>query len=47
MLSAPARPVEWISFTVPQARNDEDFFAPLRDLQVGHREILETQPSPA
>jgi hypothetical protein len=35
VVAAAARPVDWISFTVPQARSDEDFFAPLRDLQVG------------
>jgi hypothetical protein len=32
--SAP-RPVNWASFTVPQARSDADYFAPLRDLKVG------------
>jgi hypothetical protein len=29
------RPVSWASFTVPQARDDAAYFAPLRDLRVG------------
>jgi hypothetical protein len=29
------RPVNWASFTVPQARNDADYFAPLRDVSAG------------
>jgi len=29
------RPVNWASFTVPQARRDADYFAPLRDLAAG------------
>jgi hypothetical protein len=29
------RPVGWASFTVPQARGDAGYFAPLRDLAVG------------
>jgi hypothetical protein len=29
------RTVNWFSFTVPQGRSDEDYFAPLRDLQAG------------
>jgi hypothetical protein len=29
------RPIAWASFTVPQARDDADYFAPLRDLQAG------------
>jgi hypothetical protein len=29
------RTVNWASFTVPQARDDADYFAPLRDLTVG------------
>lgn len=33
--SAAQRPVNWASFTVPQARNDVDYFAPLRDLTAG------------
>ncbi|MGH9304733.1 MAG: hypothetical protein ACRDZ5_10025 [Acidimicrobiales bacterium] len=35
-LSASARrPVSWFSFTVPQDRADDSYFAPLRDLQTG------------
>ncbi len=33
--SAAQRPINWASFTVPQARNDADYFAPLRDLATG------------
>jgi hypothetical protein len=29
------RTVNWASFTVPQARNDANYFAPLRDLRAG------------
>ncbi len=29
------RPLDFVSFTVPQARDDADYFAPLRDLQAG------------
>lgn len=32
VVSAASRPVNFASFTVPQARNDLDYFAPLRDL---------------
>jgi len=32
--SAP-RPIAWASFTVPQARSDAGYFAPLRDLAAG------------
>ena len=35
VVSAARRPVNWVSFTVPQARNDQDYFAPLHDLRVG------------
>ncbi|MGI8712706.1 MAG: hypothetical protein ACR2NR_05875 [Solirubrobacteraceae bacterium] len=35
VISAAQRPVNWASFTVPQARNDTDYFAPLRDLTAG------------
>jgi hypothetical protein len=35
VVSAARRPVDWFSFTVPQARSDPDYFAPLRDLQAG------------
>ncbi len=35
IVSAARRPVNWASFTVPQARNDADYFAPLRDLRAG------------
>jgi hypothetical protein len=33
--SAAQRPVNWASFTVPQARDDADYFAPLSDLTAG------------
>jgi hypothetical protein len=33
--SAARRPVDWVSFTVPQARSDAGYFAPLRDLTAG------------
>lgn len=33
--SAARRPLDWVSFTVPQARSDEDYFAPLHDLNSG------------
>jgi hypothetical protein len=33
--SAALRPINWFSFTVPQARNDESYFAALRELQTG------------
>jgi hypothetical protein len=29
------RPVNWFSFTVPQSRSDEGYFAPVRELRVG------------
>ena len=35
VVSAARRPVSWVSFTVPQARVDQDYFAPLRDLEAG------------
>jgi hypothetical protein len=35
VLKAANRTVNWFSFTVPQGRGDEDYFAPLRDLQAG------------
>lgn len=35
VVSAARRPVDWVSFTVPQARSDHDYFAPLHDLRVG------------
>jgi hypothetical protein len=31
---APGRPPSWVSFTVPQDRADEDYFAPLADLRT-------------
>jgi hypothetical protein len=34
VVSGGRRPVNWFSFTVPQSRSDEDYFAPLRDLRV-------------
>ena len=33
--SAASRPVNWLSFTVPQAQRDSDYFAPLADLRTG------------
>jgi hypothetical protein len=33
--SSAQRAVNWASFTVPQARSDSDYFAPLGDLTVG------------
>ncbi len=33
--AAARRPIAWASFTVPQARDDADYFAPLRDLRAG------------
>jgi hypothetical protein len=33
--AAARRPVNWASFTVPQARNDAAYFAPLRELTAG------------
>lgn len=33
--AAASRPVDWASFTVPQDRRDEGYFAPLRELAVG------------
>jgi hypothetical protein len=33
--AAAHRPVSWTSFTVPQARRDAGYFAPLRDLAAG------------
>ena len=35
-MKAAKRTVNWFSFTVPQGRGDEDYFAPLKDLQAGH-----------
>jgi hypothetical protein len=35
VVAAAQRPVNWASFTVPQARRDADYFAPLRDLAAG------------
>ena len=35
VVSAAQRPITWVSFTVPQARNDADYFDPLRDLTAG------------
>jgi hypothetical protein len=40
VLAATRRPVNWFSFTVPQGRRDEDYFAPLRDLQAGQETEL-------
>jgi hypothetical protein len=33
--SAARRAVDWVSFTVPQTRSDQDYFAPLSELRVG------------
>lgn len=33
--AASSRPLNFVSFTVPQARSDEPYFAPLRELQTG------------
>jgi hypothetical protein len=38
---AAQRPVNWVSFTVPQARNDAGCFAPLRDLTAGPQTELD------
>ncbi len=35
VVSAAHRPVNWASFTVPQARKDAGYFAPLHDLTAG------------
>jgi hypothetical protein len=34
LTAAAARPFNWASFTVPQARDDADYFAPLADLHA-------------
>ena len=35
VVAAAGRPVNWASFTVPQARSDAGYFAPLRELKAG------------
>jgi hypothetical protein len=35
VVSASGRPVNWFSFTVPQSRADDGYFAPLAELRVG------------
>jgi hypothetical protein len=35
VVSGARRPVNWFSFTVPQSRRDEGYFAPLRELTTG------------
>jgi methionine synthase II (cobalamin-independent) len=35
IVAAAGRPVNWVSFTVPQGRGDADYSAPLRDLKAG------------
>jgi len=35
VIAAAQRPVSWASFTVPQARRDAGYFAPLRELTAG------------
>jgi hypothetical protein len=37
---AASRPINWTSFTVPQDRSDEGYFAPLRELTVGPETVL-------
>ncbi len=39
VVSAAQRPVDWASFTVPQARQDADYFAPLRELTAPDTEL--------
>jgi len=40
VVTASGRPVNWASFTVPQARADVGYFAPLRDLTTGPKTEL-------
>jgi hypothetical protein len=40
VISSAQRAVNWASFTVPQARSDADYFAPLRDLAAGRETEL-------
>ena len=35
VVAAAARPVDFVSFTVPQVTDEEGYFGPLRDLQAG------------
>jgi hypothetical protein len=35
VVAAASRPINWASFTVPQARSDSGYFAPLSDLTAG------------
>ena len=35
VIAGARRPVNWISFTVPQARSDDGYFAPVRGLEAG------------
>jgi hypothetical protein len=35
LAAAARRPIGWFSFTVPQARSDDPYFAPLHDLKTG------------
>jgi methionine synthase II (cobalamin-independent) len=35
VVAGTRRPLNWASFTVPQARDDAGYFAPLRDLAAG------------
>jgi hypothetical protein len=35
VVAGAGRPVDFVSFTVPQARDEEAYFAPLRDLRAG------------
>jgi hypothetical protein len=35
IVSTAERPINFVSFTVPQGRSDADYFAPLRDLTAG------------
>jgi hypothetical protein len=40
VLQAASRPINWASFTVPQDRGDEAYFAALRELAVGQETEL-------
>jgi len=40
VLEATNRTANWFSFTVPQGRSDEDYFAPLQDLRAGEETEL-------
>ena len=46
VLTAAHRTVNWFSFTVPQGRGDEDYFAPLSDLRLGRRPSCTSRSCP-